>query len=185
MSKDKLEQFIDTNREEFDIELPSLNLWDKIDKTVHPKPKKGSWQIATKAVAGLALFIIAGLLVYSNMDNSPKNINQAPIALISEENPEFSEIAEFYSSKINKNMSRLAAIGHHDPDIYREINQMESYFDTLKMDWTKNTHKSDEQLVNAMIENYRSRSMLLEDVVRRLERKNNNGTVARPALFKH
>ncbi len=182
MSKDRLEQFIDDHNEEFDVELPSLKLWGEIDAAIHPKPKKGKWQTASRSAAAIALFIVAGYFVFGSTTNDPKNLNTSPVALISEKNPEFSEMTEYYSNQINKNMSRLTALGHHDADLYRDIKQMELYYDTLNMEWAKNPHKSDEQLVNAMVENYRSRYMLLENVVNHLDRNRNNTSRVKPAL---
>ncbi len=186
MSKDKLEQFISEHREEFDQELPGLHLWNEIDTQLHPKVRKGKWQIATRAVAGVALFLVAGYFIWGQLYSPHTLVNQAPISQIAEHNPELSEITEFYSNKINKNMSRLAALGHHDADLYRDMKQMENMYDTLRVEWLKNPHKSDEQLVNAMIANFQHRSMLLDNVIHHLERgKRRRNNMAQPALFNH
>ncbi len=186
MKKDKLEQFIDDNREDLDQELPPLNLWGEIDSAIHPKPIKKKRIIAGRAAASIALLVVAGWFFLDNgTTKAPLHLNTAPVELISENNPEFQEITEFYSNKINNNMGRLTSLNHHDPELYRDLRQMEAYYDTLRMEWSKNPHKSDEQLINAMIENYRSRSMLLENVVDRLEDKQHYYSRAQPALFHH
>lgn len=186
MRKGRLEQFIDDNRTEFDSELPNMKLWGEIDKAVNPKPKKGHWQIASRAVAGIALLLFFGYLSFGNFyQKEYQNINKKPQALAVDQNPELSEIKDYYSNRINKSMGKLVAIGHHDPDLFRDIKQMEMFYDTLQMEWAKNPHKSDDQLVNAMIENYKSRSELLENVLQHIERKNNNFSLAQPAMFNH
>jgi hypothetical protein len=58
-------------------------------------------------------------------------------------------------------------------------------YDTLKIEWRMNDHKSDEKLIDAMIANFRTRSMLLENVVARIERHDNSFTSARPAVYRH
>lgn len=187
MSKDRLEQFIHDNRDDFDTEIPSLNLWGDIEEQINPHPKHKTKQVATRAAAAIALLIVASCwFVFSN-GNTPEqhaNLNQSPNALLVESNPELAEISEYYSRKINKNKGRLAALNHHDPDLYRELNLMESAYDTLRLEWERNPHKSDERLVNAMITNYRTRAMLLDNVVERLEGVDNSFTSARPAVFK-
>jgi len=189
MSKDRLEQFIQDNRDDFDSEIPSLNLWGDIEKEINPQPKKSTRQIATRATAAaIALLIVAScwiMFTNGNTQEQHANLNLSPNALLVENNPELAEISEYYSKKINKNKGRLAAMHHHDPDLYRELNLMESAYDTLKIEWERNPHKSDERLVNAMITNYRTRAMLLENVVDRLEGNTDNSfTSARPAVFR-
>lgn len=190
MQKDRLETYIDENRDAFDTELPGLNLWAEIDKQLHPEPKKPWFNTkAFRATAAiLVLAVMGSTLLWANMNAPSRHLNEAPADPIAEQHPEFGEMKEFYARKINENMGRLAAANHHDPDLYRDIRQMELLYDTLRMDWEDNPHKSDEQLINAMIGNYQSRFELLEKVVNQLEyyqprQPRRSPSIAQPAVF--
>lgn len=186
MSKDRLEEFIQENREDFDTEIPGLNLWSEIDDKINPKKKATKTQIAGRAAAMVVVLIMVccWFFIPSTDHSQIANLNQSPNQLLEEANPELAEMSEYYTRKINKNKGRLAAMNHHDPDLYRDLKHMELMFDTLRMEWESNPHKSDEKLVNAMVANYKTRSMLLENVVGRIEGGKNSVTSARPALFR-
>ncbi len=182
MSKDKLEQFINENRTSLDTEIPSLHLWDAIDKKVNARPKKNL--VAGRMAAGVMAFILMASFYWYNSTTTPQNINQAPPnTAIAESTPEFLEMTEYYSRKINESKGRLAALNHHDPDVYRDLKQMELTYDTLKMEWNKNPHKSDERLVNAMVKNYRDRYQLLQRVLYGIE-QHSRKSHAQPAIFR-
>ncbi len=192
MSKDRLEDFISEHRNEFDAEIPGLDLWGKIDKELHPSPKadqqSASYINIGRAAAVVAIMFVACYWIFApTYANSAtvQHVNESPEQLLYEANPELAEISEYYNRKINKNKGRLAVLDHHDPDLYRDLNHMESMFDTLRMEWQMNPHKSDEKLVNAMIANLRTRSTLLENVVGRIEGHDQSFTAARPAVFRN
>ena len=189
MSKDRLEEFIIENRDDFDTEIPSLNLWGDIDKKINPTPKKNIKKIAGRSAAIVAVLLVACSWFFIGDKGTSQNarMNQSPSSqqLLIEANPELAEISEYFTRKINQNKGKLAALNHHDPALYRDLNHMESMYDTLRMEWEMNTHKSDEKLVDAMIANFRTRSMLLENVVARIERHEDSTTSARPAVYRH
>jgi len=187
MTKDRLEEFIENNREDFDSEIPSLNIFGNIEKGIEPKPKRGARQMASRAVAAIVLLgVVCSWFLMSQNDKANVRMNESPMPMIADlKDTELIEASEYYTQKINNNRGRLAALNHHDPDLYRDIKHMESMYDTLRMEWTRNPHKSDEKLIDAMIANYRTRSMLLENVVNRIEGDSYSLISARPAVYKH
>lgn len=189
MSKDRLEEFIIENRNDFDTEIPSLNLWGDIDKQINPPPKKNIRKIAGRSAAAIIILVAACCWLFIGQQGISKEVkmNESPSTqqLLIEANPELAEITEYFTRKINKNKGKLAALNHHDPALYRDLYHMEAMYDTLRMEWEMNPHKSDEKLVDAIIANFRTRSMLLENVVARIERHDNSFTSARPAVYRH
>ncbi|MGK0387397.1 MAG: hypothetical protein ACI94Y_000123 [Maribacter sp.] len=188
MSKDRLEEFIIENRDDLDTEIPGLNLWRDIDKKINPTPKKNIKKIAGRSAAVVVVLLVACCWFFTGESRIPQEarMNQSPSSqqLLIEANPELAEISEYFTRKINQNKGKLAALNHHDPALYRDLNHMEAMYDTLRIEWQMNPHKSDEKLVDAMIANFRTRSMLLENVVARIERHENSFTSARPAVYK-
>ncbi len=187
MRKDRLEEFITDNRDAFDTEAPGLNLWAEIDNKINPKPRKVPVKkMAFRVSAGVAIVFIACSFLF--LKNSPpaKHVNQHGPVAVQDFHPEFSEFEEHYARKINQNLGQLAALNHHDPDLYRDLRNMEAMYDTLQMEWHANPHKSDERLLNAMMENYRYRSDMLENVVQRLNYREirPGGSAAVPAIFR-
>jgi len=139
-----------------------------------------------KVAAGIALLFVASIGLFFALGNDGSEytkLNESPRHLIEEANPEFAELSDYYQHRINGYKGRLAAMNHHDPDLYRDLRNMESTYDTLMVEWNINPHKSDEKLVDAMITNIRSRSMLLENVVERISGNESAITTARPAMF--
>lgn len=187
MSKDRLEEFIKNNRTDFDSEIPSLNIFAEIEKKIDPKPKHNNRRIATSGIAAtIILAVMCSWFLMSGNDQGNVRMNESPIPMIADlKDTELIEASEYYTQKINKNKGRLAALNHHDPDLYRDLKHMEAMYDTLKMEWARNPHKSDEKLIGAMIANYRTRSMLLENVVHRVESNSYSLISARPAVYKH
>lgn len=190
MSKDRLEEFIQDNRNDFDSEIPSLNIFSDIEKELGSKKKSKlkPGQIARRSAAVIALLAIACCWVFMNNGGEQKEarMNESPLQFAAEiGHPELTEMSEYYTRKINSNKGKLAALNHHDPDLYRDLHHMEAMYDTLAMEWSRNPHKSDEKLVNAMIANFRTRSTLLENVVTRVEGNGYSIISARPAVYKH
>lgn len=189
MSKDRIEQFIQENREGFDTELPGMHLWGEIDRKISPgKPDNGRGTLG-RIAAGIALLFVVSIGLFIALGNEGEQytkLNKSPKYLIEETNPEFAELSDYYQHRINGYKGRLAAMNHHDPDLYRDLRNMEFTYDTLMVEWNINPHKSDEKLIDALVTNIRSRSMLLENVVNRIAAGSDSANItnARPAMFK-
>lgn len=177
MSKDRIEDFIRQNRNALDTEIPSVNIWAEIEQGLEatpPRKKGNTYKIFAKIAALVLLVLGIGIWIFNPLkqeENKITYINVSPKQEILDENPELAQLSSFYTQKINANKKRLATLNHHDTELFNDLKQMENMFDSLEIEWSKNSHQSNSQLVNAMIDNYRMRSSLLENVVQRVEYK--------------
>ncbi len=184
-----LEKFIEKNREQFDDEIPGLDMWAKIDEQLHPKPRRVSHtSMIGRVAASLTVLVVIVVGLMFMMEEQPHHLNEAPIGMVSEKHPEFNEMQEYYSKNISKQMSKLAAMNHNDIGLLRDIEYLESSYDTLLMEWQSNPHVSDERIINALVVNLRMRNELLNTVVHRIEEKKkwrrlNNESEVMPAVF--
>ncbi|MGB1217868.1 MAG: hypothetical protein ACPG5P_08315 [Saprospiraceae bacterium] len=183
-----LEKYIEKNREQFDDELPGLDMWGKIDDQLNAKPKQVSHKaIVGRVAASIAILVISIMGLMFSMNEQPEHLNVAPEGLVAERHPEFNEMREYYSRNINKQMDRLEALDHDDIGLLKDIDNLESSYDSLLIDWEINPHISDEKIINAMIVNLRMRNELLNTVIHRIEKKGKwgefGGSESRSAVF--
>ena len=176
--KDKLKKFILENREQFDIYKPAPRLWEKINISIKkPGTKKINWKgIIWKAAAVVIIFVSSFLLhEYLHLNNiqiTRKLIKQRNDQVI----PELLE-AEIYYSNLIKN--KLAEVQPHllkYPDLGNELNfdlsELDSIYYDLRNDLKDNI--ANQEVVEAMIQNYRLKLKILEDLLEQLQNFNNS-----------
>ncbi len=174
--KDNLEKYIEQNRAGFDSEIPNLKLWATIEKNLNkeveqPKaiqrPRKKIWKLMRIASAVL-LLLLAGAMGGSYFTNKMNQNQQASLPL------EFVELKGFYEGQINQGISQLTALEYDDKEVLTDLKQLEEVYEELNKELENNPTKSKEQIMEAMIENYRSRAAILELVLERIKKNYSN-----------
>ncbi len=183
--KDQFEKHIQQHRDDFDIYEPSGDLWDKIEADLNSDKNffELKWvKISMKIAAGFIL-----LTTFFYLFQYFANKQQHPASQMSESTgnkqekimemyPELKEAEAYYASEIQ---NRIVKVKNHpaaNPDLQHELNydlsQLDSVYVELKTDLKDGV--SNEEVVNAMIQNYRMRLAILEDILMQLQRKNVN-----------
>ncbi len=166
---DKLEKFVTNHRNEFDIYEPSEGLWKKI-KT--PKVYKTSNYIWMWKAAVIVLVFGASFWAQNNMKNqkqmmSMKNNKTNPEILI----PELAEANKYYTgliqTKLNEVQSALVRYPEIKKDMHHEMAELDSVYQSLKNDLKDNI--SNPEIIDAMIQNYRLKLNLLEQIQTELQ----------------
>lgn len=167
----RLEKFIKDNREAFDSEMPSKDLWQGIEAAVPQKqvsiavskPEKVShlksiikWSIAATVLlfTGTAIFLMNRktevnpvAAVKPTIDTSTGEI----AAVLPDAAPEVSQIAKLIVLK----QEELKALSKEQPELYQkfttDINQLDSSYRTLKNQLSVAPNK--EMLIEAMVQN--------------------------------
>ncbi|MCF8366535.1 MAG: hypothetical protein K9H16_12180 [Bacteroidales bacterium] len=177
MSRDKLEQFIRDNRDEFDEFEPNPALFAGV-KTRKAKLIMGKWNsIAWKAAAAVAIFVSS--YFFHDWVNAP---DQASMAAVNEEQEKPSEIFKvlmeaemYYTSKINSKKEEFYHLSSSNPGIREEIDSelvdLDKVYAELKCDLKDNA--ANEEVIEAMIQNYRIKLEILEDVLQQINEANN------------
>ncbi len=169
--KDRLEKFILENREEFDMHEPGQGIWEKIEKNIKPK-KTVNWRMVIGRAAAVILIFAASYMVHDILEGSNREIahsrKRKEKELII---PELKEAEVYYSNLINEKLQEIKPMFSEDPTLEREIrydlNQLDSIYEELRNDLRDNI--ANQEVIEAMIQNYRLRLSILEDVLSQLK----------------
>jgi len=178
MSRDKLEQFMLDNRDEFDEFEPNPAIFAGV-KTRKAKLSMGKWNsIAWKAAAAVAIFVSS--YFFHDWVNAP---DQSQMAVVSDETEQPSEIFQvlmeaemYYTSQINTKKEEFYHLSSANPGIREEIDaelvDLDEVYADLKSDLKDNA--ANEEVIEAMIQNYRIKLHILEDVLKQMNNANMN-----------
>jgi hypothetical protein len=163
----KLENFVRDNRDDFDLRLPSPELWDRIENELRGKAhKKFSW---IKVASGIAAILVVALVTTFLIN---KGNNKDGVANVSD--PEMKELLEteaYYASEVSGKMSEIQKCYNIYPelkaDIESDLNELNNMYNDLKKDLKDNVYNR--EVIEAMIQNNR---LKLELVNRVLEQVN-------------
>jgi len=178
MSPDRLEKYILDHREQFDDQEPDPAIWEKVD-THRPAIIRINWKdIAWKAAAVAAIFVASYFFhdfMASRNENSHKlmgrqNEDASPIV------KELIEAEAYYSSQIDQKKDEVFRLTASNPEVRHEIDMeigdLDRVFSELKNDLKDNA--DNEEVIEAMIQNYRLKLDILEEMLRQLKQSNDS-----------
>jgi len=163
-----LDDFIRNNRDEFDSDLPSPQVWNKIDERLSNAPKKAkvvqvAW-MRWSAAAAIVLMIGAAALYWFNSKPVPREQivetnDAAPVVvdsnLLNEINPAYAKELYHFTQLIELKQGELKQMEKENPQLYKQfvtdINKVDSSYNVLKQELPANPNR--EQLLEAMIRN--------------------------------
>jgi hypothetical protein len=173
MSK-RLEDFIKTNRAEFDELEPGMDLWNNIEqklyiaKNIAPKKEAKTFTLAfVLRVAAITVVVMgAGFMFY--LKTSPPAVNIAKI------NPEYAKQQSHYASLVQNKRSELKKLAKTDPQLYKEfsgeIAKMDSTYKKLNSDLA--TSPNQDLVIRAMIRNLQIQTEVLNQQLQVIEQFN-------------
>lgn len=185
MTNDKLERFIIENRDEFDSIEPSEKLWGNISENIPDIQKNVSkhrniyssttFSWITRVAAAVIIFI--GSYYFHDYRTTTNEV-----AMQNNEQGQNSELyntlreAEFYyTSQIGIETEKLygMTVGNSAirGEIQDELNELDEEFQRLKEDLSDNA--ANEEIIAAMIQNYRLKLRILQDMMLQLQQDNN------------
>ena len=150
--RDSLKEHIDNSREDFELyPFDSDQEWAKLSKKVEPQ-KRDPWRMA--GMAACFAFVILGSVFVANNKQTESN--------------EVAELESFYEGEINQ---KITLIKNHleDDKILRDLEEMDAAFAELKADLNDNV--DNEEVISAMMENYRLKLQILEEILNELEKE--------------
>lgn len=166
MKEDKLKDFIGQNKEGFESELPSSDLWQKIENELDGKTETRviSFHRFLPYVAAAAVLIL-GLFFFFNSNDKPilaEDVDTIQNELVSD----FGEVEGYYTMQVNDKLKNLQNYDV-DPELLEEVNDLKQEFEELKMEMGLGADPG--IVLEAMIENYRLRLDILEDLLMAFE----------------
>ncbi|HNQ83270.1 MAG TPA: hypothetical protein PKM34_06475 [Bacteroidales bacterium] len=173
MSPDKLEKYMLEHRQEFDDMEPDPSLWERIDTRKAPVIRPNWMSIGWKVAAGVAIFI-ASYFFHDYMSSRNNNQESFMAGLNEEASPIARELIEaeaYYTARISYTKDEVFRLAAADPDLRREVDlqmvDLDRVFTELKEDLKDNA--ANEEVIEAMIQNYRLKLDILEDMLRQLK----------------
>lgn len=157
--RDSLKEHVQANSEDFEIYPFESNDWNKIANRLDP-PKPRYRGLMMGIAASLAVIFISIILVSTNSSNQPVN--------------ELAEMEGFYQEAINQ---KITLVKHQlgDDRILMDLQAMDEAFAELKGDLNENV--DNEEVIMAMMENYRLKLQILEEILSELEKENSDETL--------
>ncbi len=179
MKTDNLEKFIIENRDEFDDLVPSPGVWQKIGQNQTKKIDINWTRILVRAAAVIVIFVSSYIFFdYITKDNSKPMLAETEVS-----DPEdirtYQELMEaeyYYTSMIEQRKEEFIQLSGNNASLRKEINieltELDKIFRELKEDLKDNA--DNEEVVVAMIQNYRLKLEILEEILLQLKPANKN-----------
>lgn len=182
---DKLKQFIDDNREDFDSGEPGPQLFQNIHSQLSGGLKKKAikWRPLRWAavVAGLLLVSATAYYVLPKKGNTEVSTVKEPVINTEETNGSgdaiYAKEIYHFQELIGLKQAELRQLKNEYPDLYRQfvtdMNELDSSYQTLKIKLAENPNR--ELLLEAMIQNLQLQSELLNRqlmIIKQIKQKN-------------
>lgn len=172
----ELEQFICENRQALDTQVPDLRIWTEITGALPEKRTKIvrlQWRRQLVRIAAAIALLLTGLTAgiwYG------KQYHDSGMAL-AEVSPEYAEIEKYYKFDIQDKKSKLASYSvSQSADVLEDIDQLDRIMEELQRELANTTEGNRQQVVRAMIENYKTKAAILERVLLHLNQDSYRGS---------
>lgn len=172
-----LERFICENRESLDTEVPDLRVWSEVSSALStPKAKARiipiNWQrnlIRVAASIALLLLGLAGGIWYAGSNNN-SGMDLADVS------PEYAELENHFEHDITDKKAKLATFtGSQSADVLQDLDQLDHIMQELRVELANVPPGNRQQVVRAMIENYKAKTAILQRVLEHLEETQSGG----------
>jgi hypothetical protein len=178
MNQDKLEKYILDHRHQFDDLEPDPAVWERISTPATTPVIRLQWRKIAMQAAAVAAIFVASYFFHDYMAGRNQPASGFFSAATDEESSPFMkeliEAEAYYTSQINLRKDEVFRLTANYPDIQQEISlelvEMDKVFEDLKNDLKDNA--ANEEVIEAMIQNYRFKLDILEEMLYRLKQAN-------------
>ena len=186
--KNRLEQFIQDNREAFDNEEPRPQLWKNLQAQVQESQKDERvfhLSFLRWTAAAAVLIMLAGIFYYMEQKKESTTLARTELSstpvtteeVLKDLDPDYAKQVYHFTQLIELKQGELKQIEKEHPELYhqfvRDINKLDSSYQALKTELPKNANR--ELLLEAMIQNLQLQSELLNQqlsIIKQLKQKN-------------
>lgn len=168
--RDRLENFINQNREQFDKDVPDLKVWADIEKRLDPpKAKRIPLMRMVGIAASVMLLLAVGVMGGKYIFGSASSENQ--VVSIDDISPEFGQREQSLKKQINQKRAQLASY-NYDASINDDLIDLDETLKELRKELINVPKGSEEQIVEAMLKNYETKVKILEIVLEKIKTNN-------------
>ena len=111
----RIEDFIKENKKSFDTELPSKELWTKIDASLNKKKPGESYRF--RLWIGVAASLTVALMIISYYTNNDKETTIS----VADVNPAYAKKQVKYASLIERKTDSLEVLAKENPQLYEKF----------------------------------------------------------------
>ncbi len=180
MKPDKLEQFILENKGDFDDQLPSPQTWEKIKGDIKPVRSINLTTQLIRLAAAVVIFVATYIFIdYTiNKGDSGQQMADNPQTEVYDKIPVLMEAKAYYSNQISFMENEVFRLAGEGSPVREEINiefkELDKVFNELKTDLNDNA--ANEEVIEAMIQNYRIKLQILEEILLQLKNADEQNT---------
>ncbi|MBU2553127.1 MAG: hypothetical protein KKF98_01620 [Bacteroidetes bacterium] len=175
MKTDQLEKFILAHRDEFDVMEPDANTWSKISLQDVSKPKSAlNWKTILGRVAAVLVIFVSSYYFHRYVDYQRERSMIQPNVTALEDRQILNEMLEskaYYTRLIDSKTEQVFLLTANQPslrtEIQEEMKQLDQEFLELQNDLYDLTDS--EEVLAAMIQNYRLKLQILEETMLQLK----------------
>lgn len=160
--RDRLKEYMEDNHDAFDtIEVPKAT-WDKIENSLHGGKNRRISIIKYASIVSAASIVL--FVIYFALGN--KVTSSETVA-----NNGLSETELYYSNKVNQKRAQVYTMSTNYPELKTEMDNDLAELDTIMLELKKDLDDNvdNAEVIDAMIQNYRLKLVILEDIMAFLE----------------
>jgi len=160
MKEDRLKKFIDEHKEQFEFEFKVGSMWDNIEANLDQNETRvfRLQRFLPYAAAGVILLLSLVFIFQDDTKIVEEELNEIQEDL----QTDFGEVEAYYVSQVNDKLRDLEKY-NVDDELLEEIHLLKKEFDALKIEMGYGADPA--IILEAMIENYRLRIEILEDLL--------------------
>lgn len=178
MKPDRLEEFILDNRSDFDDQVPAAENWNKIKANIKPVRNINWTARLVRVAAAVVIFVSSYIFIDYTFNENRSSMGYAGQSNqeMYENIPVLVEARAYYSGQIRHmedEVFRMA--GENSPireEITIEFEELDKVFTELKADLQDDA--ANEEVIEAMIQNYRIKLQILEEILIQLKNADEN-----------
>jgi len=170
---DKIEDYIRNNRKDLDKYTPSPESWKRIKAAV----KKRKTPLIWLSAAAMIVVILGTAALYYVWENKGKSLltSKEIEAILEKTDPHLKETEIYYNNLVNNLYSEATPLLTDYPDIekelFKDLSEIDSICTDIKRDLKDNI--ANQEVIEALINNYRIKIRLLEDMLNILKQNDN------------
>ncbi|MBK8701044.1 MAG: hypothetical protein IPN29_16500 [Saprospiraceae bacterium] len=160
-TKDWLEKYIQQNRPSFDVHKAPDELWVGLEKRLDQKGQGSRFitlSVRMMAAVFLGVLVCGAFLGKMYFSNSTQGIDPAYAT-------EMRMVEDHYSHQVNLKIDEVKQHNLYDSEVAGDMGQLDKVYNELKSEMLSKKDINNEDLMREMISNYRIRLSLLETLL--------------------
>lgn len=174
--RDRLEKFVQENREQMDAFEPRPQLWDKIDEHLQEHKKNNRWRVSAIAASLFAVVIMA---TWATMHFSNNNIQVVTVP--ASINKDMQEAEMYYTGIVAEKQEQLYRYASNKPQLYQrfttDLSDLQQSYKQLRTEYINSPEQ--EVVLAALIENLQLQIKILEqqlEIIKQVQQTSTDST---------